>query len=226
LKDIFLLGIPTFFRQVIGSVLMILVNNLLRYHGGTAAISVFGMTQRILMLFMMPLFGLTQGLAPIIGYNYGAKKFHRVYEVLRLAVKIVTGFGLLISLIYLIYPTFLVPLFTQSSQEVQASKLAVLLQMSSFFLIGFQITIGTYYQSVGQYKKAFILSFLRQAFVFIPLVVCFAWLWSLLGIWRSFPVTDVIAAVITIWICRKDWQNLRKLAHNSRAEVPLQGTIG
>jgi Na+-driven multidrug efflux pump len=66
LKEIFLLGIPTFFRQVIGSITMILVNNLLRTHGGTDAISTFGMTQRILMLFMMPLFGVTQGLAPII----------------------------------------------------------------------------------------------------------------------------------------------------------------
>jgi putative MATE family efflux protein len=92
IKELFLLGIPTFFRQVIGSVLMILVNNLLRTHGGTEAISTFGMTQRILMLFMMPLFGVTQGLAPIIGYNYGAKKYHRVYEVLWLTFKVLTGF--------------------------------------------------------------------------------------------------------------------------------------
>jgi Na+-driven multidrug efflux pump len=93
-----------------------------------------------------------------------------------LTLKILTGFGLLISLMYLIYPTFLLPLFTQSTAEVEASKLAVMLTMSTFVCIGFQITIGTYYQSVGLYKKAFILSFLRQAFVFIPLVILFAWL--------------------------------------------------
>jgi putative MATE family efflux protein len=92
LKEIFLLGIPTFFRQVIGSIMMIIVNNLLRTHGGTNAISAFGLTQRILMLFMMPIFGITQGLAPIIGYNYGAKKQHRVRDVLRLTIKIMTGF--------------------------------------------------------------------------------------------------------------------------------------
>jgi putative MATE family efflux protein len=82
LKEIFLLGIPTFFRQVIGSITIIIVNNLLRTNGGTDAISAFGLTQRILMLFMMPIFGVTQGLAPIIGYNYGAEKHHRVREVL------------------------------------------------------------------------------------------------------------------------------------------------
>jgi Na+-driven multidrug efflux pump len=92
LKEIFLLGIPTFFRQVIGSITIIIVNNLLRTYGGTDAISAFGLTQRILMLFMMPIFGITQGLAPIIGYNYGAEKHHRVYEVLRLTIKIMTGF--------------------------------------------------------------------------------------------------------------------------------------
>jgi putative MATE family efflux protein len=92
LREIFLLGIPTFFRQVIGSVMMIIVNNLLRTHGGTDAISAFGLTQRILMLFMMPIFGITQGLAPIIGYNYGAEKHRRVRDVLWLTIKVMTIF--------------------------------------------------------------------------------------------------------------------------------------
>ncbi|MDR2190796.1 MAG: hypothetical protein LBP53_06585 [Candidatus Peribacteria bacterium] len=92
LKEIFLLGIPTFFRQVIGSVIIIVINNLLRTHGGTSAISTFGMAQRILMFFMMPLFGVTQGLAPIIGYNYGAQQYYRVQHVLDLTMKILTLF--------------------------------------------------------------------------------------------------------------------------------------
>jgi Na+-driven multidrug efflux pump len=71
---------------------MIIVNNLLKTYGGTGAISAFGMSQRILMLFMMPGFGLTQGLAPIIGYNYGAEKYDRVYDVTRLAMKLFTRF--------------------------------------------------------------------------------------------------------------------------------------
>jgi Na+-driven multidrug efflux pump len=101
-------------------------------------------------------------------------------------------------------------LFTESTQAVQSSQFAVLLTMATFRLVGFQISIGTYYQSVGLYKKAFLLSLLRQLIVFIPLVFLFARLWKLTGIWWSFPITDVIAAIITIVIFRKDWKKLKK----------------
>jgi putative MATE family efflux protein len=230
LKDIFLLGIPTFFRQVIGSFTMILVNNLLRSAGGTDAISAFGMVNRVLMLFMMPLFGMTQGLAPIIGYNYGAKKYRRVYDVLRLTFKLLTGFGVVISLIYLVYPHFLLDLFTSSETKdeavLQISQDAVRLIMATFWTVGFQVVMGTYYQSVGLYQKSFVLSLLRQLFVFLPLLFVCSRLWELTGIWVSFPITDVIAAAITIRIFRKDWKKLKKLARNKEANVEFGEVAG
>lgn len=83
--------------------------------------------------------------------------------------------------------------------------------MLTFFLVGFQITIGAYYQSIGLYKKAFVLSLLRQLFLFIPLVFLFTRMWELNGIWRSFPITDMLAALITVFIFRKDWKALKKM---------------
>jgi Na+-driven multidrug efflux pump len=149
-----------------------------------------------------------------------------VYEVLWLTFKVLTGYGILISLIYLIYPKFLLGLFTSGEEMLLASQFAVRFIMATFCIVGFQITIGTYYQSVGLYKKAFILSLLRQLFVYIPFVVLFAWLGKLMGIWWSFPVTDVVAAIITIFIFRKDWLRLRKLADGAKAEVSLGEVVG
>jgi Na+-driven multidrug efflux pump len=91
--------------------------------------------------------------------------------------------------------------------------------MVTFWTIGFQITVGTYYQSIGLYKKAFVLSLLRQLIVFIPLLIVFAYLWELTGIWVSFPITDGITGVITIFIFRKDWKKLRRLAEETESPI-------
>jgi Na+-driven multidrug efflux pump len=98
---------------------------------------------------------------------------------------------------------------------LELSQFALRLMMVTFRTIGFQITIGTYYQSIGLYKKAFILSLLRQLIVFIPLLIVFAHLRKLTGIWASFPITDGIAGIITILIFRKDWKKLKMLSRKT-----------
>jgi Na+-driven multidrug efflux pump len=108
-----------------------------------------------------------------------------------------------------VYPKLLLVLFNPDAEVLELSQFALRLIMATFRIIGFQITIGTYYQSVGLYKKAFVLSLLRQLIVFIPLLILFAQLWKLTGIWVSFPITDVIAGIITVVIFRKDWKKLK-----------------
>jgi Na+-driven multidrug efflux pump len=103
----------------------------------------------------------------------------------------------------------LLVLFNPDVEVFELSQFALRLMMATFRTIGFQITIGTYYQSIGLYKKAFILSLLRQLMVFIPLLILFAQLWKLTGIWASFPITDGIAGIITVFIFRKDWKKLK-----------------
>ena len=129
----------------------------------------------------------------------------------------------MISVIYLVYPEFLLTLFTDAQTTspalLQQSQFVVRLVMMTFAVIGFQIVIGVYYQSIGLYKKAFILSLLRQLIVYIPLLLLFSWIWQLNGIRWSFATTDIVAAIMTVFIFRKDWKNLRKLANDSRAEM-------
>ena len=83
-KEIILIGLPSFFRQIVASMTTALINNYLRNYGGTEAIAIYGIVNKVLQLYMMPMFGIVQGMQPIIGYNYGAKNLDRVKKVVLL----------------------------------------------------------------------------------------------------------------------------------------------
>lgn len=211
-KEIFLLGIPAFFRQVIGSIMMILVNNFLGSEWWKQAISLCWIAQGLVVFFLTPIFGVTQGIAPILGYNYGAKYYQRVKDTLRISINALSIFWIIISLIYLIYPEFLLNFFVTTPEELELAAIPTKICMYSFFSVGIQIIIGTYYQSIWLFKKAFILSLLRQVFVFIPILFLFSKIFHLMGIYYTFPISDIIALVITLLIFRKDWLKLSKLS--------------
>lgn len=212
MKEIFLLGMPTFFRQVIGSVVIIIVNNLLNIHGGKDAIGLLGIAQKVLNFFIMPLFWVIQGTAPILWYNYGARLHHRVKGTFVLATKVLTLYGVIISLIYFIDHSFLLSFFTETEEELLQAWYPTFLCMSTFCIIGVQMLVARYYQSLGIYKKAFVLSLMRNLIVFLPLLFILSYYFKLDGIWWAFPLSDLLSLVITFLIFRKDWIHLKKQA--------------
>ena len=203
---------PTFFRQVIGSVVIIIVNNLLNIHGGKDAIGLLGIAQKVLNFFIMPLFWVIQGTAPILWYNYGARLHHRVKGTFVLATKVLTLYGVIISLIYFIDHSFLLSFFTETEEELLQAWYPTFLCMSTFCIIGVQMLVARYYQSLGIYKKAFVLSLMRNLIVFLPLLFILSYYFKLDGIWWAFPLSDLLSLVITFLIFRKDWIHLKKQA--------------
>lgn len=211
LKEIILIGAPTLFRQVVGSLIAILINNYLRKYGGTDALAIYGIVNRILQLYMMPIFGIVQGMQPIIGYNYGAKNLPRVKKVVFLSVKLLTSFTGIISLMYRIFPTFLVSFFSDDPILITQTGIVLQIVVSCFVLVGFQIVSSAMYQALGFVKKAFFLALLRQLLLFLPVFFALLWLWEdkLQAIWLTFPVTDILGSILTLIIFLPDLKKLQ-----------------
>ncbi len=192
------IGSAPFVMQLTSSVLNVILNNQLQRYGGDIAISSVGIIYSILMFILMPIFGLNQGVQPLIGYNYGARRFDRVKEAARLAIFAATLITFTGFLGAQLFPSALVSFFAPGNKELLAMAVPA---MRRFFLmvpiIGFQIVASNYFQATGQPKKAMILSMSRQVLFLIPLIIILPLFWGLDGIWFAPPISDVLSAAVT-----------------------------
>lgn len=192
------IGSAPFVMQLTSSVLNMILNNQLQRYGGDLAISSVGIIYSVLMFILMPIFGLNQGAQPLIGYNYGARRFDRVKEASRLAIIAASVITLTGFLAAQLFPAGLVSLFAPGNRELLDMAVPA---MRRFFLmvplIGFQIVASNYFQATGQPKKAMVLSMSRQVLFLIPLILILPLFWGLEGIWFAPPVSDVLSALVT-----------------------------
>jgi putative MATE family efflux protein len=208
IKDIVLLGLATFIRQIGASVMALAVNNMVKIYGGDLAIAAFGMVNRFLTMVLMPIFGMNQGLQPIIGYNYGAKRNDRVKEVLKVATLITTIMGFVASVIAFSFPTLLLRMFTSNEELLTIGATALRIIISSMIFLGIQTCGTTYFQSLGNSFAAILLGMSRQFILLIPLVLILPRFMGLTGVWFAFPIADISSTIITvIWV----FSNLKKL---------------
>ena len=220
LKETVLIGLPAFVRQAGGSVLAVIMNNVLLVHGGDFAISSYGVINKLMMFTLMPLFGIVQGFQPIAGYNYGARKFDRVQQVIKLSILVTTIMSTFSFLMMMIFPEFLVSMFTTDQQLISLSVSAIR-RVSIFIpLIGIQITGAAFFQSVGKAVPSLILGMTRQILFLIPLVLILPHFLGLNGVWLSFPGADIGAVTVTLFWLFKELKSLGILhiEHSNRQE--------
>lgn len=204
IKGILTIGTVVFVRQVAGSISFILVNKMLAIYGGDVSVAVYGVVNRLLRLAFMPMMGVVQGMQPIVGYNYGAKKMHRVNETLNLAVKSTTVIGIIGFILMMAFPSYLIRIFSTDTVLIDGGTLALRIIFAAAFLIGAQMVAGGFYQALGKARQALILSMARQILFLIPLLLMLSAVWGLLGIWIAFPTSDLLAFVITALIFIRD----------------------
>jgi putative MATE family efflux protein len=201
IKEIILLGLATFIRQIGTSAMALAVNNMVKIYGGDLAIATFGMVNRFLTLVLMPIFGMNQGLQPIIGYNFGAKKNDRVKEVLKVAIMITTLIGFVFSLIAFIFPRILLTMFTTDQALLDLGAVALRIIISTMVFLGLQTCGTTYFQAIGKSLPSIFLGMSRQFIILIPLVLILPRFFGLVGVWIAFPSADILASLITsIWL--------------------------
>jgi Na+-driven multidrug efflux pump len=164
-----------------------------------------GIVTSILSLIMMPIFGINQGVQPIIGYNYGARKFDRVKEALKLAIMGATAIVLLGFIMVEVFPRQIVSLFGSSNTAlVEFSTPAMRTFLMFLPIIGFQIISANYFQAIGKPKQSAFLSLSRQLILLIPAVLILPLFFGLNGVLIAGPTADLGSSILTgIWIYRE-----------------------
>lgn len=205
-KAILYIGLSPFLMNVSGCLIIMVINVSLYRHGGDLAIGAYGIANRLLMLFAMTIMGLTQGMQPLVGYNYGAKRLDRVQRTLKLGIiagTAVTACGFLAGQFF---PAALARLFTDHPDLIVMSANGLRLCTAMFFLVGSQIVIAGYFQSMGRASIAIFLSLSRQLLFLLPGLLLLPGYYGLDGVWISLPIADAVAALISIRIL---WRSYR-----------------
>lgn len=195
-ENIIGIGLAPFFMNLASCMIIILINKGLKEYDSDLAIGAFGISNRIVFLFVMIVMGLNQGMQPIAGYNYGAQQYHRVNQVMKLTViaaTIVTTTGFLVGVLV---PELAVSAFTNHNRLIELSARGLRITVLFFPIIGFQMVTSNFFQSIGMAKKAIILSLSRQVLILIPCLFILPLFWGADGIWYSMPVSDALASII------------------------------
>lgn len=197
-KDIYAVGIPSIIMQAIGSVLTTLMNGILITFGDVA-VNVLGAYFKIQSFVFMPVFGLTQGLMPIMGFNYGAKKRERLVSALKIGMIIAFIIMAIGTLLFMIFPSQLLSMFNADEEMLSIGCVALRLISLCFIPAAIGITCSTFFQAIGIGSKSLILSVLRQLVILLPA----AYLLAQFGVnyvWLSFPIAEGVALIIAIFL--------------------------
>ena len=214
--EIFKLGSVNLVRQGTLSLLAIILNTSLFYYGnknpemgGETAISVYGLASRLAMFAFFPLIGIAQGFMPIVGYNFGAKKFERVKETINYSLI----YGFLIASVICFILTYFSPLiphvFTHDQKLIHYSPDSIFWLFITAPTVVFHLIGPSYYQALGKALPALLLTITKQGLFLIPLVVVLPLYFGIDGIWYSFPISDVLSAITCYYFLRK---GVKKLA--------------
>ncbi len=214
-SSIFSIGMSPFLLNVCACLVTVLINIGLKRYGGDMAIGAFGILNRILILFVMLVMGLTQGMQPIVGYNYGAQQFDRVKQTLKYGV--ITG-GLITTAGFLagqFAPEIVARMFTDDTGLIALSVEGMHLATLVFPLVGIQIVVGNFFQSIGKAKLSIFLSLTRQLLFLAPCLLILPHFFDLKGIWISLPVSDSLSFVSSMGVLYMFLREMRR-AHHSR----------
>ena len=196
-KEITSLGSITLARQATVSITYLLMNNILYNYGGEVSVTAYAIVGRMMMFSLFPVYGITQGFLPIAGYNFGAKNFERVKEVIYLAIKYASFFATLVFLFLMIYPEEITKVFTSDVDVIRETPAAMRWVFLATPIIAIQLIGAAYFQGIGKAKTGLILALLRQGILFVPLILILPLFFGEMGAWISFPISDFLATIIT-----------------------------
>jgi len=210
LKETFLVGSSAFARQISGSMLAIIINNSLVFYGGDISVAVYGVINRLMMVFMLPMFGINQGFMPILGYNYGAKNYSRARQSVNLALLSSTALAVIAFVTLFFFPQQMVSIFTNEEQLILEASSVMRIIVFVAPLIGIQVIAAGMFQALGKAMIALLLSMLRQIILLIPLVLILPLSFGLMGIWIAFPIADGTAFVISLIFYTRQVKSLQR----------------
>lgn len=206
-KGIIAIGMAPFLMQFANSFVQGIFNTQLIKYGGDLAVGAFGIIMSVVVLIVMSIIALNMASQPIIGYNYGARNITRVRQTLVYAMVAATILAIISWAVVEIFPTPIIKLFNDESEELRKFGVEGLRIFAIMLpVVGFQIVIGNYFQSVGKAKTAAFISLLRQVLILTPLLFILPKTFGLKGIWMASPISDLISAIIAGSIMLREWR--------------------
>ncbi len=190
------IGLSPFLMNAVSCLIVIVINQGLLRTGGDLAVGAYGIVNRIAYLFIMVVMGLNQGMQPIAGYNFGAKLYKRVNEVLKKSIILatcVTTFGFLV--VYS-FPEAIASMFTRDRELIELSVNGLRIVFLSYPIIGFQMVTANFFQSIGMVGKAIFMSLSRQLLFLLPCLLILPKYWGIDGVWYSMPLADLISSIV------------------------------
>lgn len=206
-RNIVAIGISPFLMQTTSCVIVIFMNNQFVRYGGDMAVGAYSIANSMAMVFFMFVMGMIQGMQPIVGYNYGAEKFDRMFRCLWLTIACSTAILLVGWGLSMAFPRQIARIFTTDETLLELSARGIVIDMMVFFVVGSQAVITNFFQCLGKVKISIFLSLSRQLILLLPMAYVFPMFWGLDGVWYSMPVSDFGSFAMTIpilmWYMKK-----------------------
>ena len=208
-RDIYRIGIPSILMQSIGSVMTFTMNQILI--GFTeAATAVFGAYFKLQSFIFMPIFGMNNGVVPIVSYNYGARRMDRVKQTIKLAVCVSVSIMAVGLIVFLAFPHVLLGFFNPSEEMLAIGVVALRIIGMHFPIAGFCIIIVSVVQAIGNPFHSLIISVCRQLLVLLPAAWLLAQTGKLQLVWLAFPLAEIVSLALCVVFLRRTLQSTRE----------------
>jgi len=206
--NILAIGVSPFLMQTTSCIIVIFMNNQFVRYGGDMAVGAYSIANSMVMVFFMFVMGVTQGMQPIVGYNYGAKRFDRMMRCVWLSIAVATTILLMGWGLSMLFPREMARIFTTDPTLLDLAAHGIVIDMLVFFVVGSQAVITNFFQCIGKVKVSIFLSLSRQLIFLLPMAYVFPLFWQLDGVWYAMPASDFCSFAMTLPIL---WWYLRKL---------------
>lgn len=222
IKRVYAIGLSPFLMNCCACIVVVFLNkSLLEYAGdlGNIAVGAYGILNRTTMFFVMIVFGVTQGMQPILGFNFGAGNWNRVKQTLWKGIWIGTGITLIGWILCMGFPGELSRMFTTDPTMIDMARTAFHTYFVVYPLVGAQIVIQNYFQSIGKPKLSILLSLTRQLIFLLPLLYIIPKFFGVTGIWASMAGSDTLAFILAIVVLTISTRKFNKSLVNINAQT-------
>ena len=212
--DSLAIGLAPFLMNSVSCFVVIFINRQLLKYGGDLSVGAYGIVNRYVFLFMMIVMGFTQGMQPIAGYNYGARQYDRVKEVLMRTIKWAMLIMTTSFVVGQLIPRTVVSAFTSDPDLIEKAAQGVRIIVLAFPVIGINLVTSNFFQSIGKPKRSIFLSLSRQLIFLTPLLYILPMFMGEKGVWWSFAISDIISTVVA---CLLLYQFFKTFNHEQTA---------
>jgi putative MATE family efflux protein len=219
IKEICAIGVASFIQMLAVSLPIVFINRELGIYGGDIAISTFGILNRLMMFAILPGIVIGQGLQPILGFNYGARRFDRALKSIKIAMIAATICSVVAFAFLYFIPQPIIRIFTDDAQVISQASHGAKHMFLTAYLAGFLMVGSTIFQALGKATPSFITAIARSALFLIPLVLILPHFWQLDGVWLAYPITDALTCVLVITLFIPQMQELQKMNRAKVAEL-------